>query len=124
MENYKLDETDIGILALLQVDGLMTYKELAHKLGRTVTPIAERVGRLKKIGFIKRTVAIVDIHKIHTSLIAFPHIILTKQTENALKQFQEEVVLFPEVWNGYHLTGNFDFMLKIVMPDWFLIMIS
>lgn len=41
MENYKLDETDIGILALLQVDGLMTYKEMAHKLSRTVTPIAE-----------------------------------------------------------------------------------
>lgn len=90
---------------------------MAHKLSRTVTPIAERVSRLQKLGFIKDIVAILNIHKIRASLIAFPHIILMKHTEDVLKQFQQEVILFPEVMECYHLTGHFDFMLKIVMPD-------
>ncbi|WP_442588267.1 Lrp/AsnC family transcriptional regulator [Pedobacter sp. AW31-3R] len=117
MDNYKLDQTDLGILNLLQEDGLMTYKELAHKLKKTISPIAERVGRLKTLGYIKKTVAVVDLHKICTAFIAFPHIQLTSHSEEVLKDFQAAVISCPEVMECYHLTGHYDFMLKVVMPD-------
>lgn len=117
MEPYKLDQTDIGILNLLQKDGLMTYKELAHKLKKTITPIVERIKRLKELGYIKGTVAIVDINKIKSVFVAFPHVQLTSHSEEILKQFQADMTKYPQVMECYHLTGHYDFMLKIVMPD-------
>lgn len=117
MDNYKLDQTDLGILNLLQQDGLMTYKELAHQLKKTISPIAERVNRLKALGFIKKTVAVVDLQKIGSVFIAFPHIQLTNHSEEVLKDFQSAVIRCPEVMECYHLTGHYDFMLKVVMPD-------
>lgn len=117
MEPYKLDQTDTGILNLLQKDGLMTYKELAHKLKKTITPIAERIKRLKELGYIKGTVAIVDINKIKSVFVAFPHVQLNSHSEEILKQFQADMTKYPQVMECYHLTGHYDFMLKIVMPD-------
>ncbi len=117
MEPYKLDQTDIGILNLLQKDGLMTYKELAHKLKKTITPIVERIKRLKELGYIKGTVAIVDINKIKSVFTAFPHVQLNSHSEEILKQFQADITKYPQVMECYHLTGHYDFMLKIVMPD-------
>lgn len=117
MEPYKLDQTDTGILNLLQKDGLMTYKELAHKLKKTITPIAERIKRLKELGYIKGTVAIVDINKIKSVFVAFPHVQLNSHSEEILKQFQADMTRYPQVMECYHLTGHYDFMLKIVMPD-------
>jgi Lrp/AsnC family leucine-responsive transcriptional regulator len=117
MENYKLDQTDLGILNLLQQNGLTTYKELAHKLRKTITPIAERVSRLKQLGFIKGTVAIIDIHKVRTAFIAFPHVQMTSHAEDVLREFQAEMSSYPQVMECHQLTGHYDFMLKIVMPD-------
>lgn len=117
MDNYKLDQTDLGLLNLLQKDGLMTYKELAYKLRKTMSPIAERVQRLKALGYIKKTVALVDIHKVRTVFIAFPHIQLTIHSEEVLTEFKQSLISCPEVMECYHLTGHFDFMLKVVTPD-------
>ncbi|WP_158795619.1 Lrp/AsnC family transcriptional regulator [Pedobacter sp. L105] len=117
MNNYKLDQTDLGILNLLQEDGLMTYKELAYQLNKTVSPIAERVSRLKELGYIKKTVAVVDLDKIRAVFVAFPHVQLTSHSEEVLKDFQAELTKCPEVMECYHLTGHYDFMLKIIMPD-------
>jgi Lrp/AsnC family leucine-responsive transcriptional regulator len=116
-DKYKLDQTDLGILNLLQNDGLMTYKELASQLHKTMSPIAERVSRLRALGYIKKTVAVVDIHKIRPVFIAFPHVQLTSHSEDVLTAFQKEITRYPEVLECYHLTGHYDFMLKIVMPD-------
>lgn len=117
MEAYKLDDVDLGILSLLQKDGLMTHKEIAHKLNKTITPIARRIKKLNDLGYIKRTVALIDIHKIQRAFIAFPHILLTKQSDDVTRTFNEEVKKYPEVMECYQLTGHYDFMLKIMMPD-------
>ena len=117
MENYKLDEIDIEILNLLQKDGLMTYKEVGYKLKKSITPIAGRIHRLRASGYIKRTVALVDIQKIRTTFIAFPHVQLNNHSKEALKEFQEAMVSLPEVMECYHLTGHYDFMLKVATTD-------
>lgn len=112
-----LDETDKGILNLLQKDAHLTIDQLAKQLKKSKTPIFQRMKRLKELGFIKAFVALLDQEKISPLFIAFPHIHLTSHTESVLRQFQEQVTQFPEVLECYHLTGNVDFMLKIVLPD-------
>ncbi|WP_449436691.1 Lrp/AsnC family transcriptional regulator [Pedobacter steynii] len=116
MEPFKLDQTDIGILRLLQEDGKMPYKELAEKLGKSINPINERIKRLKTEGYISTTVALLDLQKIGGNFIAFPHINLTNHLESTMSLFIAKMVEYPEVMECYHLTGHYDFMLKVVMP--------
>ncbi|PTS96337.1 AsnC family transcriptional regulator [Pedobacter sp. HMWF019] len=112
-----LDETDKGILNLLQKDAHLTIDQLAKQLKKSKTPIFQRMKRLKELGYIKAFVALLAQEKINPLFIAFPHIHLTSHTEAVLRQFQDQVTQFPEVLECYHLTGNVDFMLKIVLPD-------
>lgn len=115
--NRNLDSTDLGILNLLQQNGRLTNKELAHNLNRTISPIFDRRRRLEELGYIKRYVAILDWEKISSGIVAFPQIILNTHNEGALSSFQKSVVALPEVLECYHITGNYDFMLKIIIPD-------
>ena len=115
--NPHLDPTDLGILNLLQADGRLSNKELAYSLSKTISPIFDRRKRLEEMGYIKKYVAVLDREKITSSIVAFPHIALNSHNEEALTSFQQTVVDFPEVQECYHITGNYDFMLKIVIPD-------
>ncbi|RBQ07855.1 Lrp/AsnC family transcriptional regulator [Pedobacter miscanthi] len=117
MKAYQLDQTDFALLNLLQQDGLMTYKELSGKTRKSMTNVAERVRNLKEMGYISSTVALVDLKKIRTLFVAFPHVQLISHAEDVLRKFQNEVTQFPEVLECYHLTGHYDYMLKIAMPD-------
>jgi Lrp/AsnC family leucine-responsive transcriptional regulator len=115
--NPHLDPTDLGILNLLQENGRLTNKELAYNLNRTISPIFDRRKRLEEMGYIKKYVAVLDREKITASMVAFPQIVLNNHSEDALASFQKSVIEFPEVLECYHITGNYDFMLKIIIPD-------
>ncbi|WEK20549.1 MAG: Lrp/AsnC family transcriptional regulator [Candidatus Pedobacter colombiensis] len=117
MNTANLDKTDIGILRLLQQDALLSNKQLALELNKSTATIHERVRRLKSEGYIKRSVAIVDGKKIGKSLIAYSQVQLKEHTDSALSSFEKEVVKFPEVMECYHMTGAFDFILRIVISD-------
>jgi len=113
----KLDATDIKILEILQQDGRITTKALADQLNLTTTPVFERVKRLEKDGVIKKYVALVDNRKLDLSLTAFISISLTKHSRTYLEKFITEVNQYPEVMECYHIAGNFDFLLKIVVKN-------
>jgi len=115
--NPHLDPTDLGILNLLQENGRLTNKELAYNLNRTISPIFDRRKRLEELGYIKKYVAVLDREKITSSMVAFPQIVLNNHAEDALISFQTSVIEFPEVLECYHITGKYDFMLKIMIPD-------
>lgn len=117
MNHTDLDKTDIGILRLLQQDALLSNKQLAFELNKSTATIHERVRRLKAEGYIKRSVAILDAKKIGKSLIAYSQVQLKEHTDSALSGFEKEVVKFPEVMECYHMTGAFDFILRIVISD-------
>ncbi len=117
MQPQKVDQTDIEILNLLQRDGLLTYKEVSGKLRKSMTHIVDRIKKLRTNGYIKSTVAIVDIDKLRSHFIAFPHIQLTMHSQDIVRAFKAEMEKYPEVMECYHLTGHFDFMLKVAMPD-------
>jgi DNA-binding Lrp family transcriptional regulator len=116
MEN-KLDKTDLGILNLLQQDSRLTHKEIAFRLHKTITPIHARVKRLQEEGYIKRYTAIIDHKKIGRSLIAFTQVQLKEHSQERLMAFMNEAVKLPEVMECYHMTGSFDFLLRIAIRD-------
>ena len=115
--HVKLDKTDIKILELLQRDGRMTTKSLAEQLNLTTTPIFERVKRLEREGIIDKYVALINQKKIDKKLIIFVSISLKNHTRSYLDGFVNEMTAYNEVQECYHIAGNFDFMLKIILKD-------
>ncbi len=114
---YTLDGTDIRILQLLQHDARITTKEIADKLGKSVTPVYERIKRLEETGYIQRYVALLNKNLVGKNLIAFTTVQLKEHSQTALRGFEKEVIKFQEVMECYHLTGLFDFLLKIAIRD-------
>lgn len=112
-----LDKTDIRLLELLQADARLTIKELADKLGKSVTPVYERKRRLENEGFITRYTAIVDKNKIGKSLVAFTNVQLKQHAQNILLNFEKAIVKFEEVMECYHMTGVYDYLLKVAVTD-------
>ena len=112
-----LDKTDIRLLELLQADARLTTKELADKLGKTVTPVYERKRRLENEGFITRYTAIVDKNKIGKSLVAFTNVQLRQHAQQILLNFEKTIVKFEKVIECYHMTGVYDYLLKVAVTD-------
>jgi Lrp/AsnC family leucine-responsive transcriptional regulator len=115
--NQDLDQTDIGILNLLQTDARLSHKELALRLNKTVTPIHVRVRRLQNEGYIKRYAAIVNPKKIGRDLIAYTQVQLKEHSQKSLMAFSAEIIKLTEVMECYHMTGAFDFLLRIAIKD-------
>lgn len=113
----KLDATDIKILEALQHDGRITTKALAEQLNLSTTPVYERVKRLEREGIVKKYVGLLDQRKLDLNLTAFISISLTKHSRSYLDKFVNEVNQYREVLECYHIAGNFDFLLKVVMKN-------
>ena len=115
MEN--LDNVDLTILKLLQQNAQITSKELSSHLNLSLSPIYERIKRLEKDGYIKPYVTILDKEKMGFTLIGFCHVSLKEHAKPFLDKFEEDVLQFNEVVECYHVTGNFDYMLKVLIKD-------
>jgi Lrp/AsnC family transcriptional regulator, leucine-responsive regulatory protein len=108
-----LDITDRKILRFLQNDAKLTNKELADKLGKSVTPVYERIRRLEREGFIKQYVALLDRQKVGIMLLAYTNVQLKEHSYAMLKAFEKAVVRLDEVMECNHMTGSYDYLLKI-----------
>ncbi|RYZ47328.1 MAG: Lrp/AsnC family transcriptional regulator [Sphingobacteriales bacterium] len=117
MDLHKLDTTDIGILNLLQQDAHLGYKEIAHKLKRNKSVIGERIQRLKANGYIKGSVALVDVHKVMSIFLVFTFIELKDHSQDRIQAFKEKMISLPQIMECYHITGRYDFKLKIAVSD-------
>lgn len=113
----ELDGTDTRLLQLLQYDAEMTNKELAYKVGMSVTAVHERIQRLEARGVIRGYVALVNRELIGKNLLAFLIVKLKEHSRTALRGFEQEAVKFAEVTECYQLTGQFDFLLKVASRD-------
>lgn len=112
-----LDTTDKKILNLLQHDARLTTKEIADKTGKTITPVYERIKRLEQQGFIKKYVAIVCREKINRNTVAYTNVQLKEHSHPMLKSFEKSIVKFDEVMECHHMTGLYDYLLKLVVAD-------
>jgi Lrp/AsnC family transcriptional regulator, leucine-responsive regulatory protein len=112
-----LDAIDLRILAALQDDSNVTNVELAVKVGLSASPCLARVRALESAGVILRRVALVDARKLGASISVFIQVTLEKQVESALETFESLVLRFPEVMECYLMTGDADYLLRVVVND-------
>jgi DNA-binding Lrp family transcriptional regulator len=112
-----LDRDDLRILQLLQHDARLTNKEIADKIGKSVSPVYERIKRLQADGFIKQFAAILDNKLINRSLIAYTNVRLKEHSQAVLLEFEKRVADYSEVMECYHMTGEYDFLLKVAVLD-------
>ncbi len=113
----KLDSTDLRILAQLQQDASLTNVELATRVALSPSPTLSRVKRLETDGVISRYVALVDPHALGLKVNVFVRVSLEKQEAHALERFEKAVSHFDEVMEVYLMTGDEDYLLRIVVPD-------
>lgn len=113
----KLDRIDSKIVAMLQSDGRITLQELAEKVGLSPTPCARRLRILEDEGIIKGYTAIVDQSKIGLPVSAFASIKLERQREEYLDRFAQTISKWPEVVDCYLMTGQYDYLMRIVVAD-------
>lgn len=115
--NIKIDDIDIGIINLLQEDANYTNKEIAGKLGLTITPIYERIKKLKRSGVIKKTVTIIDAKKVGKNIFAFCTVSLKEHTLEYIIKFQDKITKLDEIQSCYHIAGQFDYLLTVYARD-------
>ncbi len=115
--DLKLDATDKKILEIIQEEGRITTKALSEKLGLSTTPVFERVKRLEKEGVIEKYAALLNQKKIDKKLTVFISISLKNHTRSYLENFTKEMASIPEVMEVYHIAGNFDYLVKVIMKD-------
>ncbi|HSZ24612.1 MAG TPA: Lrp/AsnC family transcriptional regulator [Cytophagaceae bacterium] len=112
-----LDETDLEILRQLQENALTSTKELAGKLHLSITPVYERIKRMEREGYIKKYVALLNKDKLKKGLVVFCNVSLKQHTREIGKQFVQEIISLPEVVECYNISGEYDFLLKILVED-------
>ena len=117
MTKYQLDAIDRRILAELQGDGRMTVQQLAERVGLSASPCARRVRLLEQAGVIKGYVAVLDQAQIGLPISAFASIKLARQHEEDLDSFASAVSRWPEVVDCYLMTGQRDYLMRIVVRD-------
>ena len=113
----KLDTLDLSILKLLQKNSKLTNKALSTHLSLSVTAVYERIKKLEKTGIIKGYVALLSKEKLEQSFVAFCHVKLIQHTQDNVKQFEKEVIKIDEVLECYHLSGDYDYLLKVHVKD-------
>ncbi|OYQ44217.1 AsnC family transcriptional regulator [Flavobacterium cyanobacteriorum] len=112
-----MDATDKKLLMLLQEDSRKTTKELSVKLDLSVTAVYERVKKLEREGIISRYVALVDRKKVNRGFVVFCHLKLLQHTKEYLTRFEKEVTRLDEVLECYHVSGDYDYILKIYVEN-------
>lgn len=112
-----MDTTDRKLLMLLQQDSTKTTKELSLKLNLSVTAIYERIKKLEREGIISKYVAMLDQKKLDKAFVVFCHIKLIQHTKEYLTRFEQEVTKLEEVLECYHVSGDYDYILKIYVKD-------
>ena len=112
-----MDNIDRRILVELQRDGTVPVQELGERVGLSHTPCWRRVNRLEERGIIKRRVALLDAEQLDLAVNVFVNVNLRRHQENALNRFEAAVQDVPEIVECYTVSGETDFLLRIVVAD-------
>ena len=115
--SISLDAKDLAILKLLQVNARMTVKEISDKVHLSTTPVHERIKRMKESGVIKQYATLVDAEKVNKGLTVICYVSLKQHSKTAGTKFIQTILEMPEVVECYNISGEFDFMLKIVAEN-------
>ena len=112
-----LDTTDKKLLQFLQEDSKQTTKELSLKLNLSVTAVYERIKKLEREEIISKYVVLLNRNKIQKGFVVFCHLKLMQHTKEFISQFEKEVVQLNEVLECFHVSGDYDYILKICVEN-------
>lgn len=113
----KLDSLDLKILDILQHDADQQVAQIAEQVGLSTTPCWRRIQRLKEAGVITRQVALVDAAKVNVGVTVFVSVRTSVHTQAWFDTFKATVQAIPEVVEFYRMSGDVDYLLRVVVPD-------
>ncbi|MDI9364881.1 MAG: Lrp/AsnC family transcriptional regulator [Flavobacterium sp.] len=112
-----LDDKDLAILRLLQQNAKATVKEIADTVHLSTTPVHERIKRMEQNGVIKQYATLVDHSRVKKGLMVICYVSLKQHDKTAGTEFIQMINAMPEVIECYNISGEFDFMLKVVAEN-------
>ena len=112
-----LDAMDRKILALMQKDCTMAVADVGKAVGLSTTPCWRRIQKLEEAGIIRRRVALLDPVQVNVAVTVFVSIKTDQHNAAWLDKFHAVVVEFPEVAEFYRMSGEVDYLLRVVVPD-------
>jgi len=115
--NLLLDDKDLSILQVLQQNAKATVKEIADIVHLSTTPIHERIKRMERNGVIKQYATLVDHTKVKKGLMVICYVSLKQHDKLAGSEFIALINEMPEIIECYNISGEFDFMLKVVAEN-------
>ncbi len=113
----KLDRIDREIIKVLQADARIPIVDLSERVGLSASPCARRVKRLESAGIIMRYATVIDQKAVGLPVSVFCNVTLERQAKGALETFQAAVLRWPEVMECYLMTGEADYLLRVVVAD-------
>jgi len=112
-----MDEIDRKILRCLQDDASLSLAEIAERVGLSTTPCWRRIQNLEKAGVIRRRVALLDPAKLQVGVTVFVRVKTSQHNPDWLNRFAGAVAGIDEVVELYRMSGDIDYLLRIVVPD-------
>lgn len=113
----KLNSIDIKILDILQRDAEQQVAQIAEQVGLSATPCWRRIQRMKEAGVITRQVALLDPQKINVGVTVFVSVRTSTHTQEWFDRFTATVDAIAEVVEFYRMSGDVDYLLRVVVPD-------
>ena len=112
-----LDDMDLKILRILQEDCTVPVAEIGKKIGLSTTPCWRRIQKLEEAGVIRKRVALLEPRQVNAGVTVFVAITTNQHTKDWLDRFHAAVVDFSEVVEFYRMSGQVDYMLRVVVPN-------
>ena len=112
-----MDRIDRKILQCLQEDASLPLAEIAERVGLSTTPCWRRIQNLEKTGVIRRRVALLDPDKLNVGVTVFVRVKTSEHSYDWLESFAEQIAGIEEVVEFYRMSGDIDYLLRIVVPD-------
>lgn len=112
-----MDRINREILNILQQNSSISVKDIAVKIGLSTTPTYERIKWMEQEGIIEKYVVLANREKIGFNLMVYCNVVLKEQSKEALMAFENAVTAMPEVLEILSISGNYDYMLKIIAKD-------
>jgi Lrp/AsnC family transcriptional regulator len=112
-----LDDMDVKILKILQQDCTRSVADIGKEVGLSTTPCWRRIQKLEEAGVIQRRVAILDPPRVNAGVTVFVSVKTDQHSLAWLEKFHTAVIDFPEVVEFYRMSGEVDYLLRVVVPD-------
>ncbi|NUM49334.1 MAG: Lrp/AsnC family transcriptional regulator [Anaerolineales bacterium] len=112
-----LDSIDRTILDILQAEGRISNAELARQINLSPPACHARLKRLEDLGYIQQYTALLNADQLGYDILCFVNVSLQQHTMQQVEQFRKQIQAMPEVLECYHITGEFDYLLKVIIRN-------